>query len=312
MIRFCALWLALWPLSSLPAQQPIDVIIVSGQSNAVGFDAPPEELPASEWDEQIRFWWRCGDPPPDKHDSNSGRWTTLRPQPLGNPIRPRQSGDRQYGNFAQRAGGFGPEIGLARAIASRGGRPLAIIKVAFSGTHLAGDWNPGLAAKTGPAVNTTLEPDANEPETMASVGDSRGACYRSLLAETNRAMTELRKTGKPRLVGFVWIQGESDATADRAPQYRTNLSQMITALRRDLAAPELIALLGVNTKFQAGKNKNLDIVIEAQKAYADTDPRARYVDTDGASIANNVHFDAAGTLDVGRRFADAFHELTSP
>ena len=35
------------------------------------------------------------------------------------------------------------------------------------------------------------------------------------------------------------------------------------------------------------------------------DPRCAYVDTASATLANSAHFDTAGTLDVGRRFAEA-------
>jgi hypothetical protein len=33
------------------------------------------------------------------------------------------------------------------------------------------------------------------------------------------------------------------------------------------------------------------------------------VDCDGASLVNNAHFDSAGTLEVGRRFAKALLEI---
>ena len=42
----------------------IDVLLVAGQSNAVGYDAKPSELPADLGDWAVRYWWRCGDPPP--------------------------------------------------------------------------------------------------------------------------------------------------------------------------------------------------------------------------------------------------------
>jgi hypothetical protein len=83
-----------------------DLIIVAGQSNAVGFDALASELPPSDADREILFWWRVGDPPPDQHDVTSGnRWTHLQAQPQGSP-RVTQTPDekkatpRQYGNFA--------------------------------------------------------------------------------------------------------------------------------------------------------------------------------------------------------------------
>jgi lysophospholipase L1-like esterase len=274
-----------------PAAEPIDVIIVAGQSNAVGFDAPPDDLSKNATDADVLFWWRCGDPPPDEHDSASNGWTTLRPQPLGAPRKPREQGDRQYGNFAQASGGFGPEIGLARAIAPSSHRALAIIKVAFSGTHVAGDWNPNLEDQPG------------------SEHDSRGACYRSLVTETKQALGELADSYQPRIVAMVWVQGESDATTERADAYQRNIAAMISSLRTDLEAPQLIVLLAVNTKFGGGNNPYLPDVIAAQKAYAESDPRAKYVDTSHASIENNVHFDAAGTIEVGRSFAKTLADL---
>ncbi|MEI8079574.1 MAG: sialate O-acetylesterase, partial [bacterium] len=80
---------------------------------------------------------------------------------------------------------------------------------------------------------------------------------------------------------------------------------MITALRKDLNAPQLIALVAVNTRFGGGKNPFLLQIIEAQKALASKGPHCAYVDTSTATVANDVHFDAAGTLNVGRRFAEA-------
>jgi len=110
---------------SLSAEEVRDLILVAGQSNAVGYDAYASDLPADEADTAVLFWWRCGDPPPDLHDSTGAReWTSLQPQPLGDPIpKVTASGDtasglkRQYGNFGRHEGGFGAEMGLARALA---------------------------------------------------------------------------------------------------------------------------------------------------------------------------------------------------
>jgi hypothetical protein len=82
---------------------------------------------------------------------------------------------------------------------------------------------------------------------------------------------------------------------------------MITALRKDLRAPRLVALLGVNTRFGNDKNPFVPKVIEAQQALAAKDKRCAYVDTAGAEtlLPSRTHFTAAGTLEVGRRFAAA-------
>ncbi|NNE00760.1 MAG: hypothetical protein HKN47_25875 [Pirellulaceae bacterium] len=275
------------------ADQPIDVFLVAGQSNAVGADAPPSQMPNDAIDDSILFRWRCGDPPPDEHDSISNGWQKLRAQPLGDPITPRR--DRQYGNFAQPDGGFGPEIGFARAIALQQSTPIAVVKVAFSGTHIAGDWNPNAKAT-----------DA------ATEHDSRGACYRELVQQSRRAIADLKDQHyDPTLVAMVWVQGESDATAQRVDDYQHNLGRMIQTLRSDLKAPELIALLGVNTRFGGGKNQYMPAIIAAQQAYGQSDPLACYVDTAGATIANHAHYDAAGTIDVGQRFAKALKAMRS-
>ena len=272
------------PGGSLNAAETRDLILVAGQSNAVGYDAKPSELPADSADRNIMFWWRCGDPPPDEFDSTSGgKWMSLQAQPRGNPKVPRQG--RQYGNFAQVEGGFGPEIGFARALYVKGRHGLAIVKAAFSGTGMAQDWNP------------------------ADPGDG-GSCYRSLVSETKAALAMARNQGITlRLRALIWVQGESDANAQLAPRYEKALGDMITALRKDLGAPELITLLAVNTHFGNDQNPFVPKIVEAQQALARKDVRCAYVDTATASIANSAHYDTVGTLEVGRRFAEALLKI---
>jgi hypothetical protein len=261
--------------------------LVAGQSNAVGFDAYAEELPADPKDAATMFWWRVGDPPPDEFDGTSARqWTTLQFQPRT----PAMSGDaakkigRQYGNFNKKTkGGFGPEIGMVRTLATKERRPLAVIKTAFSGTSVAADWNVGLPGKA-------------------------DACYRAMIDEAKAALAAAQAKGvtlRPR--AFVWVQGESDANAKDSPAYAANLSAMLKSLRTELAAPDLILLLGVNTRFGNGKNAFMPKVVEAQQEVAAALPRARYVDTAGAETLPpaHTHFTATGTLEIGRRFAEA-------
>lgn len=270
------------------ASQPsaVDLYLVAGQSNAVGFDANPAQLPADPADKEILLWWRCGDPPPDDHDSTSrGQWTFLQPQPRGHPAMPGEA--RQYGNFSHREGGFGPEMGFARELYARGRRKMAVIKVAFSGTGMWADWNFADARGEGP-------------------------CYRALVTETKLAIAVAKENGIAlRVRALVWVQGESDANARDAANYETALSGMLSALRRDLNSPGLFALLGFNTQLSGGENPFVEKIVDAQKAIAIRDSRCSYVDTSGATVANAYHFDAAGMLDVGRRFAKALLNLES-
>ncbi len=282
------LWADASPGEKVDAGAPIDVILVAGQSNAVGFDAKASELPADPDDREILFWWRCGDPPPDAHDSTSGgrRWTHLQPQPVGAP-KAKDTATRQYGNFSQPEGGFGPEIGLARHLNDVApSRRLAVVKAAFSGTGIRKDWNP-----------------------KDKIGES-GACYRALVAEARAALGAAEASGKKmRFRAFVWVQGEGDANPGDAPHYADALAEMIAALRADLEVPDLKALVAVNTKFGEGANAYVPKIVEAQKAVAADDPNCVYVDTATAGTANKFHYDTAGTLDVGRWIAEALLEM---
>lgn len=267
------------------AAETRDLLIIAGQSNAVGADARPSGMNTDPVDGEILFWWRTGDPPPDAFDSTSGgKWTHLQSQPRGTPME-KSKMPRQYGNFSDPQGGFGPEIGFARALFAKEKKLLAVVKGAWSGTGMAQDWNPA-------------DPGAG------------GSCFRALVAEVKAATAAAKAKGitlRPR--ALAWVQGESDANAKSAPVYTQALGDMINALRKELDAPDLPALIAVNTRFSAGKNAFMPKIVEAQQALAIKDARCAYVDTATASIANNVHFDAAGTLDVGHRFADALLQL---
>ena len=128
-----------------------------------------------------------------------------------------------------------------------------------------------------------------------------------MLEETRAALASAKDRGillRPR--ALVWVQGESDANPKDAPQYAENLTQMLVRLRTDLAAPDMVLLLGVNTRFGNGKNPFMPVIVEAQKKVAATLPHARYVDTTGAETLppSHTHFTAAGTLEIGRRYAE--------
>jgi hypothetical protein len=155
--------------------------------------------------------------------------------------------------------------------------------VAFSGTGMRTDWN------------------------AADAGDG-GACYRVLIDETKTAIAAAKAQGITlHLRALVWVQGENDANPKDAPDYERALGDMLAALRKDLDAPQLIALFGFNTHFGNDEKSN-GTVVAAQQAIAAKDKRCAYVDTNGAKTmlpGGRGHFTAAGTLEVGKRFATA-------
>ncbi len=272
--------------SATEVNKRIDFLIVAGQSNATGFDTDPAKVGADQMDASIRFRFRVGDPPPDDHDSISSRtnWASLSVQPLGNPGP--KSEPRQYGNFVHPSGGFGPEISFARKLKHRDQQvirdsELAVVKVAFSGTSVADDWDP-------------------------NGEDKRGACYRALLDEVRAAQSLAEAEGMTvNYRGLAWVQGESDANAIDAPKYAERLKAMLVTLRRDLKAERLPILISVNVHFQEGKNRFMPDIIAAQKRVGQELNDCRYVDTSGARLANPGHFNSEGTIEVGKRYASA-------
>ncbi|TWU56424.1 Mycothiol S-conjugate amidase [Rubripirellula tenax] len=273
----------------------VDLYIVAGQSNAVGADSDPATLESDVNDSDVLFWWKCGDPPADDHDSSSGdAWLTLMPQHLGDPITPKNHKTRQYGNFMFTAGGFGPEIGLARQLMSdHGDRPhrfpaIAVLKVAFSGTSVENDWSPA---------------QAEQP----------GNCLGALIEQFGRAKQEAEKLGltlRPR--AMLWIQGESDSAPDRAANYVARLTATIQAIRTTVDQPDLAVRLAVNTKFGPENPEAMEAIVAAQKTVANQIGHCQYVDTSSATIANNAHYDSAGSLLVGEMMADSLRELSQP
>lgn len=274
--------------SAVADNRVVDLYIVAGQSNAVGADTDPTKLPADPRDRDVLFWWKCGDPPADDHDSSSGNaWSTLRVQGLGAPKKPRSNQTRQYGNFLGGPGGFGPEIGLARTILSRGhdasdaSPAIAVLKVAYSGTSVENDWSPA---------------HIDEP----------GNCLAALIDQFDLANESAQaKSLTLRPAALLWIQGESDSGPQRATQYASRLTSTIQAIRDAVDAPQMQVRLAVNTKFGSQRNAPMQAIVDSQKLVADQDPHCRYVDTSMATIANDAHFDTAGTLLVGKLLADS-------
>lgn len=276
--------------SSTEEAVPLDLFVFAGQSNMVGADADAAELPESDLDQRVLFWWATGDPPADPHDSTSGgKWTDLKPQPKGDPL-PRNYQTRQYGNYLTPSGyGFGPEVGFARrrlsSVSEKQSDPaFAILKVAYSGTSVEDDWDPGRSA-------------------------DEGNCYGELLKQYAKANHEAATKGfRLQPAAFFWVQGESDAGSERRGKYQARLQTLLDSVRQQFDSPKLPVLLAINTRFQE-PHPGIPVIIDAQKSIASSDPHCLYVDTSDASIANRVHFDAAGTLAVGTRFAERLRSL---
>ena len=265
---------------------PLEVFILSGQSNMVGWGN------SLELDSVARFG----------HDMRletflDGEWTSLRLHRPPSAVQRERWGIKEFT--------FGPEIGFAHELARAWpGSRIGIVKQAVGGTGImawAPEWNTADADITGDA--------------------RKGPLYKKLLAEVRQALDG----ENARLRGFLWLQGAKDMRDQRAAgRYAENLDNLIAALRRDLDAPDLPVLVGTyrsgtvpdsldgvaasDIPPPAGRPGAWE-VLQAQTKVAERVPRSAPVYLrDLPRHAGNIHANTAGMLQAGRAFASVFLE----
>jgi len=166
---------------------------------------------------------------------------------------------------------FGPEVTFVRAMAANG-RAIGVIKQAKGATSLAVDWK-------------------------ACAGEQ----YLGLI----RKVTEARASRKIRLAGLIWAQGEADSKSpENASAYGDRLAEFIQRLRADLDTPGLpVVALRVNPPYPH---------VEGVRTAIEQTKLAHYAWIDGDDLEkakDNIHYNVAGQLVLGDRFAKSLMAL---
>jgi alpha-galactosidase len=123
---------------------------------------------------------------------------------------------------------FGPELGFGQVLGDALNEPVLIIKAAWGGKSLYGDFRP------------------------PSSGGEVGAYYRQLLETVTSVLGAMPvdfpglADRRPELAGLVWWHGWNDGIdpVNAVPEYEDNLVNLIRDLRRDLGAPGLPVVVG--------------------------------------------------------------------
>jgi len=97
----------------------------------------------------------------------------------------------------------------------------------------------------------------------------------------------------------IWHQGESDATD---PDYLNRLTVVVNALRDKTGQPNLL--------FIAGEVYGNKPVNEKIRMMSKSIPNTASVSAKDLTVFDGVHFDRKSILELGRRYAQKYIELT--
>jgi hypothetical protein len=183
---------------------------------------------------------------------------------------------------------FGPEVTFAHAMAAAWpDRDLVLVKFAVGGTSLLA-WAP----------------DWSEDEARRTQNAAAGPLFERLM---DYAGVDLGPAA--RFAALLWMQGERDARyADIGPDYLARLDAFLSAARARLSAPDLPFLLGLVNP-PADRYPAAGVVRAQQRAAPGRLAATTLIETDDLSKwPDNLHYDTAGQLELGRRFAAAYLE----
>lgn len=123
-----------------------------------------------------------------------------------------------------------------------------------------------------------------------------------------RLEQSLRRGGELR--GILWHQGESDSNEESAPDYEEKLHSLVDRFRELASAPEVPFIAGGMGRWpERPWNKWKVEVDAAHRALPGKVANAAYVSSDGLDHRDEVHFDRASYLELGRRYAEAMKAL---
>ncbi len=194
---------------------------------------------------------------------------------------------------------LGPEVGMAEIFsAEQEAGSVYIVKCAFGGTNLSHDWLSPLGYKT-----------------VSATDDQTGWCYRELVKILGESIEMLEAQGyNPRIHGFCWMQGESDAgDANDVNKYITRYRLLIRDITAEFegyfddGCDFVDAGISQTWAFYERMNKN-------KKDFAEDKENYHYIDTikEGLTVLNEphgavdpYHYDSGSVIKLGQLFARA-------
>ena len=142
--------------------------------------------------------------------------------------------------------------------------------------------------------------------------NSNGQEYKPLI----KAVMAVAKDQSFDTVGFIWMQGESDANNRLSEVYEESFIKLIEQLEKDQGRDDLYFVIGRINDYARSRpdNEHWRRVRESQVKLGKT-PGNAWIDTDDLNGGDaeqpngDIHFPRKGAVSLGQRFADKAMEL---
>lgn len=298
----------------------IDVYLIAGQSNGVGYTAVDSESEQAEIAKDERY--RNGfDDVMYYGYVECNKDTTLPANIALRSVKLGKGADSQGKTRETKYETFGPELGMAKYFADNGiaNTNYGIIKYAAGGTAIYDEFTSNMGSQYGNWMSPSLVAKYGKGSATLT-----GLCYANFLTTVRQGLKAYKDNGyNPVIKGLAWMQGESESqSANNSKRYAELLSTMIADMRKDLteiSGQDLSELLTVVAKIPS-KYKDVvssaayvDVVRAQMDVVAENDADVITIDNDFVTLpgTDNHHYNVPDMLQVGHNFAEAFIEATS-
>ena len=298
----------------------IDVYLIAGQSNGVGYTAVDSESEQAEIAKDQRY--RNGfDDVKYYGYVECNKDTTLPANIALRSVKLGKGADSQGKTRETKYETFGPELGMAKYFADNGiaNTNYGIIKYAAGGTAIYDEFTSNMGSQYGNWMSPSLVAKYGKGSATLT-----GLCYANFLTTVRQGLKAYKDNGyNPVIKGLAWMQGESESqSANNSKRYAELLSTMIADMRKDLteiSGQNLSELLTVVAKIPS-KYKDVvssaayvDVVRAQMDAVAENDADVITIDNDFVTLpgTDNHHYNVPDMLQVGHNFAEAFIEATN-
>jgi Carbohydrate esterase, sialic acid-specific acetylesterase len=273
------------------------LFFLGGQSNMEGH-GKNLDLPDDFKSNMNKSWIFQGNSAPDENTTGGmGKWDKLSPG-----YGARFTSDGIKNTLSNK---FGPELSFAKKMQEfYPNEKIAIIKYARGGTSL-----DSLAAR---------EHGSWEMDYRGTNGVNQFDHFLNTITNALK-IKDIDKNGVEDFLmpcGIIWMQGESDGTISEevAQRYYANLKRMMDIIRASLLVDDIAVVIGKIS--DSGNNKAGkvwqygELIQHAQEKYVRTDRNAAIVrSTKDYKYSDMWHYNSAGYIDLGEKFAEAVYRL---